>query len=244
MTMKNHRMLMGLLVVAAVLAVGLPAGGDNMILGLEFNVNGQLPDVEFPDLFYDGQGPPVEANTFTVADGLLQQRSASQSSNWAPSYRTKPIGYHDNTQSLLIQVRARFFGGIGTGTEGGHVWLQDRYNTFGFGFGAGGIRLEGSAVGTLVPVTDTDFHIYQLESPANSSAVTLLMDGVPVVSGTAPSIGYGDIMLSIGDLASSNKGADVDWDYIRIFQPIPEPGTAMLLLAGSALMLSRRRRVA
>jgi hypothetical protein len=238
-------MTVGLVMAVAMLALAMPAQAL-MLVDLNFDTNGVFPGVEDSALVYSGQR--VEAEWFEVSGGLLRQRTNTKTfgdvshpvTSNATAIYFKPSG-HDPTKSLLIQARAAFFGGFGT-TFGGATQVQDGATAFGFGFGSNGIYLTDAAT-TFTAVNDTNFHLYEVESPANSDSMTFSIDGVVQTTVLGATLtNTADINFFLADGSKTAHGADVDWDFVRIFQPVPEPATLGLMTIGGLMLLRRQRR--
>lgn len=234
--MKATKMTVGLVTAIAMLALAMPTQAV-MIFNMEFDVDGVYPSTE-GSLPYSGQR--AETEWYTPVGGLLEQRTSTNSTHPTTSNATAIYytpDFTDPTKSLLIQAQAAFFGGFGLGV-GGAVWVQDGANNFGFGFGSSGIHLQDSS-STTIAVPDTAMHLYELESPANSNAIIFRVDGATVFTGTA--MATTDANFIFGDGSKSGDGADLDWDFVRVFNPVPEPATLGLMAIGGLMMLRRRR---
>ncbi len=65
-----------------------------------------------------------------------------------------------------------------------------------------------------VPVDVFQFHTYRIESPADSNVVTLFIDDVQVLTGTAAGSSFFFANWGDGKTAAGN-GADTDWAFVR-----------------------------
>lgn len=238
------------LIVLLVPAVTMMQAAANAVLlkSLEFNEDGVLPssDPEV-ELFTFGEGVP-ERDVFSASGGLLRQRTLSNGVNYSYSYPdlNVTLGSIDPAESVALEARLKIVAIQGTSNTqpGAFFQLMDGAAIVHIFFQSDGILVLNHG---FIPFDVFEFHTYRIEAEAGQDTHDLLADGVPIAEGivsastTRNGFNFGDGgNLSRGGIT----GADVDWDFIRLFQrvtTVAEPGTLVLLLAGITGLLMIRK---
>lgn len=225
--------------LAAVFACAASAPAT-VIKDLEFNIDGNLPSSE-PDMaFYDNTGF-TEGVLYTTSGGLLHQRTlnVTGSAGYAWPDVNLITGTLDPTKSLIMEARLRILSINGVG--GAFFQAFDGVHRFSVFFEPNGVQIPNFNSFSFVPVDVSQFHTYMLETPGSSNIAHFYIDDNQVASVLVPVIGLNGFDFGDGISASGN-GADVDWDYIRVFQDVPEPTSAGMALLSllSISALSRR----
>ena len=217
-----------------------------VIKNLEFNVDGVLPSSE-PDVELFNNSGLLESNMYSVSAGLLQQRTFGIGTGNV-SYQSPNVGLSlgnlDPAQTLTIEARLSVL--AIEGATGAYFQAFNGIHRYQVSFSSGAVSLFNSA-NTYVsfPILDlAAFHVYRLESPGNSSTMSLYVDNVLALTASAPGhtlngFGFGD------GITASGNNANVDWDYLRVSQmplQVPEPATFALTLIGLAGIVGLRRR--
>lgn len=134
------------------------------------------------------------------------------------------------------------------GRGGAFFRLFDQANRYTVMFGDSFVGLLGSSGFIDISLDVSQFHTNRMESQANTGAYDIYIDGVLSYSGLAPTYVASYNGLNFGDgLTDPGNGADVNWDYLRLSQPIaetavPEPASLPLLLLPAAVLWGVRRR--
>lgn len=207
--------------VAIALALGAAQARAEIVKSFEFDVDGVLPSAD-PEIEYFNDGFAVtEAEVFSVSGGVLKQRSLAFDGGYGYSFPDASLtgGGIDATQSFSMEARLKVL--AIEGTDGAFFEVFDGANGYGPLFMATGEArfFVASGVETVVLPDITQFHIYRVESEANSAAFNFYVDGELVFSGIAQSItvlngfDWGD------GLSSPGNGADADWDFVKFSQP-------------------------
>ena len=214
----------------------------HVVRSFEFDVDGVLPSSE-PDVAFFKDEPVAESSIFSVFDGALHQRTLDVGGTFTYNFPEVALtsGSVTPTRSLMIEARLRLLGI--RGIDGAHFQAFDGLNRYGVFFGEDGLvrfdPFEASVdIRTLLPDFDPSvFHTYRVESRPLTSDFDFFIDNAIVLTGIA---GFETRFngFSWGDGRSGGgAAADVDWDFVRISQPIPaaaipEPSTMSLMVLG------------
>lgn len=236
----SRRILVGLACLACgALWLPVPAGAAANEQ-LEFDVDGVLPSSE-PDVSYVGS--PTEMDVYTVASGLLEQRTFTAGAGAA--YTSGAAA--DPALPLTIELRLRVLQTNSCCPVAFAAYDGSHSYEIGFGSSFSGAFLNtASGVTQVAGFSSSVFHTYRLESPANSDVLDLYVDDALMATVSAPtttSVGYlfGDSPFDVTD------GGDADWDFVRISQAtqapvLAPPGLAVLAAALGLASASRLRR--
>ena len=218
-----------------------------LVKNYEFNVDGVLPAADSQTTFFNNTGHG-ETTLFSVSGGLLQQRTLAVNGNASYSLPNNAVvgGGLSAADSFSIEARLRVLGIDGQG--GAFFQLFDGANRFSVLFDAGEVNVLGTTGWNAIALDISEFHTYRLESLGNSAAYDFYIDGVLALSATA--ITYTSLNgFNFGDgITDPGFGADVDWDYLRVSQPlsevspVPEPAAVLVLGAGLVTLVAVRRR--
>ena len=200
------------LVVLALVGLSATSPGQ-LALNLEFNQDGVLPSSDINVNLHNNSGLP-ESSVYSVSGGLLEQRSFNINGNVSYNIFEQGTTNPDVSVSLGTVLEARLKVLAIQGSGGAYFQAGDGTNRYSALFTPVGVEVLTPTGNVSVPVDVSQFHTYRIESPPNSDAVTLFVDGVQMFSGTAAStsskfIGWGDGVTPAGN------GADVDWEYVR-----------------------------
>lgn len=218
-----------------------------LVKNYEFNADGVLPSADPQTTFFNNTAQP-EAALYSVSGGLLQQRTLAVNGNASYSLPNNALvgGGLSAGDSFSIEARLRILG-IG-GLGGAFFQLFDGANRFSVFFDAGEVNVLGTTGWNAISLDISEFHTYRLESLGNSAAYDFYIDGSLVLSATA-SANTSLNGFNFGDgITDSGVGANADWDYLRVSQPIaevspvPEPVTALALGFGFVAFAAVRRR--
>lgn len=195
-----------------------------VIKELEFNLDGVLPSVD-PDIAFSTSGIS-EQSAYSVEGGFLKQRTTGVTGNM--SYNAPNLQLSGNTlsSSLGTTIEARL-NILDLETE---VW-GDNYPGYGAFFGAydganrygaffvdNGIDLRTPTGNVTVPFDHSSgFNTYRLTSPADKPEYSLYINGQHEATVQAQAGGLNGFNWGDGLTAGAN-GADVDWDYLRVYQ--------------------------
>ena len=102
----------------------------------------------------------------------------------------------------------------------------------------------------MISVDIFQYHVYRLESAANSKIASLYVDGVLAHSWTARDSVLGGAPVNGWNFGhGASGGANADWSYFHVSQPsggqgqaVPEPSAVLLLASGLAGLTIRARR--
>lgn len=198
------------------------------VLKLEFNTDGTMPRSEVPSLeYYTTQFE--EAKVYSVSDGLLHQRTYGI--NGSAAYAWPNVNLTGGTLSAAMDtvLEARLRALRVEGVYGAYCDAFDGVYRYSFSIAAGGVHILTSSGHHLIPFTDiTNFHVYRLTSPGDSSAIRFFIDSNLVYEGIAPARNLNGFAWGDGDL-TLGYGADVDWDYVGVSQnPTVRPFTVTI----------------
>lgn len=216
--------------------------------------SGLLPNQASTNWTYHGDSlsvTPAIYNNFMLIDTRKNQRvSHFESAGGIDIPNNLTIEFNAriwsrNACSDTISSAAVYFGlgnGLGSVLYLGRddVWLS----------GGNGTRRAG----TTSVDTDNTFHTYRIEVSGITlgSAINVYYDNSasPLFTGSVfhdPTLNGNEEQIGFGDITRDESGVS-KWDYLwhnAAWSPVdvvPEPTTATLLIAGSALLLARRTR--
>ena len=227
--------------VAALLlsTIVIPAQAT-VIKELNFNVDGVLPSVD-PDIELFNNSGVSEPSIFTVSGGLLTQETFAIDGNVSYQFPDSSLTNGGLDPSLTTVIEARLRINQIEGLGGAVFQAFDSVNRYTARFNPDGIWLQTTSGNVLTTIDTSDFHTFRLESPGNSNVVKLFVDGGLMLTETAASVGFNGFDFGDGQ-STQGRGADVEWDWIRVSQmPIPEPASSLILGAGVLGFISRRR---
>lgn len=238
-----------LIVATAIAGIGLATAPSNaaLVKNYEFNVDGVLPSADPQTSFFNNTAQP-EAVLYSVSGGLLEQRTLAVNGNASYSLPNNALtgGGLSAGDSFSIEARLRVLG-IG-GLGGAFFQLFDGANRFSVFFDAGEVNVLGTTGWNAISLDISEFHTYRLESLGNSAAYDFYIDGALALSATA-SVNTSLNGFNFGDgITDPGVGANADWDYLRVSQPlsevspVPEPAAALALGVGLVTFSMVRRR--
>lgn len=223
-------MVRSILLTLAIFALPmLPSSAQATVIKfLEFNADGVLPSAEPAiGLFTFGEGVP-EPTVFSASGGLLQQRTLSNLVNYSYGFPNTDVtgGGLVPGVPFVIEARLRIVAIQGSSDFQPSAFFQafdgaNRYSVF---FDEDGLILLTAGSPTILSLDVFAFHTYRLEASGIAAGFTLFVDSAAIFTGTAEARG-GNNGFNFGDGGNLSRGgttgSDVDWDFIRLAQPIP-----------------------
>jgi len=194
----------------------------------EFDVDGVLPSTD-PDIEFFTTGA-AETTVYSVSNGLLEQRTLAHDGNFSYTFPNTSLtgGGLDSSKSFSMEVRLKILNIEGFSSPFFEIF--DGAHDFGLFF-----QSPDSVLFSPAPITPgedsvilsdeipgfniADFHTYRIESPGNSSAFNLVVDGQLVFSGTAQPLTTLNGFEWGDGFSVPGNGSDVDWDFVRFSQP-------------------------
>ena len=180
----------------------------------DFNIDGVLPSAE-GGAMYIGGGNTSEAASFVVSGGILTMDTLQYGGDAFASYEVSDVA--DSTCNLVIEwsmhvapVAQGLQGNVVDVSDGTHRWFfyirRDAIVTF----------PPGQPIDILYGLDTTDGqHIYRVESPPNSSAYDLYVDGVLRASGNAEATNAPNRLI-FGDTQGASGSTISWWDYLAV----------------------------
>ncbi len=219
----GQRTVASLLAVVAVLlgidhaAVG---GGD---VELCFNFDGtELPSSE-PNIQYFSTAGLAESAAFSVSAGLLQQQllpAIGATGYFYPEVNGTDGGLYP-TKPLVIEARLRVLQLESIGAPGGGAWfgaVDGTHDHFvSFSDDGAWVKAGPGEHWLLVPVDVFVFHIYRIESPADSPELRFYIDGSLQLVTEALPLALNEFRWGGGTLFTEASG-DAIWDWVRLSQ--------------------------
>jgi hypothetical protein len=262
--MKTNKLLQSIVTMStAVLimgAVNQPRQALAGFLTLDFDTDGQLPNVEDANLTRVPGTPFTEA----VTNGLWTASVTGSGSYLFYDGNNPSIATTDTNLPMSINVRMRFLAPVDSANQDFYIRFDGPAGSLRFDFNApvvggsvnqlGGISDGGSSFFRDLPTGAklSDFHTYSMTwdpvTPASVSfKANLWMDNILLGSTyvsttiTSPN-GY----VEFGDGYGTVTGTEWEVDYLRFGNDLvllPEPTTAALTGLAGLLLLRKRRKV-
>jgi len=223
--MTNRMAIIGL----TLLAVLLPGASDASVIiikDLPFNVDGQLPSSE-PDIELVNTTGLSESSLYDVTQGLLSQHTLSVDGFAAYFYPAVGLqgGGLDSELITVAETRLRVLGV--QGRFGAELSVFDGLHNVGLDFSPGTVNVNnwwgagGSPAQTAasIQMDISVSHVYRLVLDVAHDSLDLFVDGDHIISVDVPDGGFDANGFEFGDgKTAAGNGADVEWDYITVFQ--------------------------
>jgi len=196
-----------------------------LIKSLDFNVDGVLPSAE-PDIDYAPNPFGIaEQSVYSVHNGWLHQDTMGLI-GWT-NYESLHNQF-SHADAITMEARLRInrieatpFPGQYEG-GGAYFGVYDGAYEYQLLFDENGV-FSGTATGIdRVPFNTSGFHTYRLTTPGNSNRYDLFIDGQHVRTWFAGSYYLNGYAWGDGRSTFGN-GANVDWDYLRVWRGASSP---------------------
>lgn len=207
-----HRFVLRLCAIGA--ATASTAHGQ-VVKDFQFDVDGVLPSADPEIVFFTTTGAP-EASIFSVSGGLLHQAIPGSTGvstyNWPDVAQT--LGTLDPGKNLIVEARLRVPSSVGIGA---FVQVIDGAQRYQLMLQAGSALVLTTTGTASAPVDIAQFHTFRIESPANSAAVRVFIDGALVITDLAPASSLNGFAWGDGFFPINNSG-DAEWDHLKVEQ--------------------------
>ena len=218
------------------LALAINTSAAAISISLDFNT---LPSAQ--GWTYNSNGP-AEADVFSVTGTRLVQNTLGTGFTYA-EYAMP--GVVDPETAFLMTVRARVIASqevpnpVGTSPATAFIaYLYTGTEGFGVGLNMNAIHAPFGS-GLITPLDTTLFHDYRIEGTPGVST-RIFVDGV-LLAHQLPPLNSAANTLGLGNGSGFEKG-HVEITEFSFRQPIPEPGSSLLMLAGLAVIIASRVR--
>ena len=187
---------------------------------------GTLPSTD-PAIEYYSTNGPSESSVFSVANGLLHQNSFQLDGYHAyyggTGYASPTTTSLTPSPNLDLAFEAMLkVTNIGSLPGGVQIQARDGVYQYRLEFGATHFRTSTAGGPMNIPHGGIDigqFHTYRVESAANSSTMTIYIDGAVLWSGPAGGASSSQRFFNWGDVDNeADKSADAQWEYVKIEQ--------------------------
>lgn len=215
-----------------------------------------INDVDF-SYVYDGSASPTnppwstplangsgisDGNVFTIATTAAENRYYLMTAGTGIPWNAG--GDEGSTIEFRIKIEEQASGA----DAAAYLTVTNGSRNFSFTLTDEGVLING---GPLYEMNTSVFNVFRLTLTGSGATATMNVylnnDPTPIIQNFASSAANTNNRIYFGD-PSNSVGGITQWDYIAFtndgaYAPVPEPGTAMLLGLGLAILGWRARRI-